>query len=265
MAEEGVRSDSSAGRDGSPSRPGSPHGGGFGETALPVAVEESGGDDLPSVGRVWEGETRSLGAMFKSQRAAPPQAAPVAVAAEPSNVGPVDPENLPMVWQQVLAKFSENHGILGVLKSAKLTEIGDDVAVVMLGPQHATFVSAWSKSSKKDQVAEALTGVLERPVGVRFDVDVAGATPLPAAAPVATSRPEARNEGRPEARNDSRPDPRKPARPEPEPELPSVPAGPAFTRPTDEQKKEFEADPLVSEIMNRFGAQVGWISEEEHV
>ncbi len=247
-----------AGTDGSPSHPGSSPSG-VGEAAPPSTIEESGNDDLPSVGRVWEGETRSLGAMFKAQRTPPAQAkpAPADVAPEPSNVGPVDPDNLPMVWQQVLAKFSENHGILGVLKSAKLAEIGDDVAVVLLGPQHATFVSAWSRNGKKDQVAEALTGVLDRPVGVRFDVDAAASTPLPASLPADAARPEARNDSRPEARRPA------PARPDPEP--PAAPVGPAFTRPSDEQKKEYEADPLVREIMNRFGAEVGWVSEEEHV
>jgi hypothetical protein len=209
------------------------------------------------VGRVWDGETRSLGSIFKTRRAAPPQAAPspVAAAAEPSNLGPVDPENLPLVWQHVLAKFEENPGLASVLGQARLAEIGDDIAVVMLGPQHATFAAAWSKNGKRDQVAEALTGVLDRPVGVRFDVDAGQPS---AAAPVAPP-PEAQHEVRPAPGRPS------PPRPEPEPELPAVPAGPAFTRPTDEQKKEFEADPLVREIMTRFGAEVGWISEEEHV
>jgi DNA polymerase III subunit gamma/tau len=205
------------------------------------AASTDGGDDLPAVGKAWEGEKRSLSAIFKQARPAEKVAAPPSQA-ETSNLGPVNAKDLPAVWRRVLAKLEQSPGLLGVLGSAKLADISEDMAVVLIGPHHATFARNWAANGKKEQVAGALTSVLERPVGVRFEVDESAAAPAPPTAAAASPRP---------------------TRPEIAGEASSMPpAAPLAFRPTPEQVAEYAKDPLVAALMQDLGAEIVRVSEE---
>ena len=43
--------------------------------------------------------------------------------------------------------------------------------MIRYGPQHETFVKMLDRNGKKDLVRDAMTSVLQRPVGVTFEVD----------------------------------------------------------------------------------------------
>jgi len=127
--------------------------------------------------------------------------------------------------------------LFGILSAARLSEINEDnVAVVLLGPQHATFAATFTKNGRRDLVAETITGVLNRPTGVRFEVangaHGAGDAAVIAQGSQAGERAAVAASG------------------------PAPAASPSSGRPTAEQLRELEKDPLVAVLMERFGAEV---------
>jgi len=199
------------------------------------------GDDLPGVGKVWEGPSMSLGAAFKSaNNAAPAPRRP----AEPSNVEAVDVGDLPAKWQALLAIIAKaGPSLQGLLSAGRLVQVDDatNQAVVQFSPAHEISVKLLDRNGKKEQVTAALTEVFGRPTGVRFEVapDAATTTTAPTAPRPAQQRA---------------PDLAAPAAPSPPP--PPVPQSEPGIRLTTELKEQLKTDPLVRAALETFGGEI---------
>jgi hypothetical protein len=105
------------------------------------------------------------------------------------------------------------------------------------------------RKGKREQVRDALTSVMQRPIGVTFEIDV-NAVPAAPAAPVANTAPAtAATPQAPVA-------PRRAAAPPPPPREPDPPAAPV-QRVTPELVESIRStQPLVKALMDELGAQV---------
>jgi DNA polymerase-3 subunit gamma/tau len=123
---------------------------------------------------------------------------PATEVAEPRDVPSPPINDLPGIWQAALARLADQGPSLqSLLGPGKLTSIQNDSAVVCFAAQHETFVRRLDRNGKKELVREALSQVLGRPIGVRFDLEPEAAAPpateepakgkLVSAAPVETS------------------------------------------------------------------------------
>jgi DNA polymerase-3 subunit gamma/tau len=170
-------------------------------------------DDLPRPGKVWDSGGPSLKELLAAQSSTSHQAAvaaPASSGSPTSNVEPVTPRDLPRVWQQLLSEISSQGPILhSVLQGARLSAIHDGMAIVTLPSAQETFVRRMEANGKRDVVREALTKVLNEPVGLRFEVDLApaDATAAPTAVAAAPMRPAETSRLRPTALPPPRPAP----------------------------------------------------------
>ena len=83
-------------------------------------------------------------------------------------------------------------GLPSLLSHAKLVAIEDGRAVIRYGAQHETFVRLLDRNGKKDQVRDAISQVLNRNVGIEFEI-------APDAAPVIAEANPSTAEGSPES------------------------------------------------------------------
>ncbi len=205
-------------------------------------TDDDGDDDLPRPGKAWEGP--SLKDLLRQQAAAAPAPAP---AARPpaSNVEPIDPSNLPGVWQTMLGLLATHGpGLGGLLSHGQLVAIEDGRAIIRYGEQHASLVKMFDKNGKKEQVRDAITKVLNQQVGVAFEIvpePTAGAAPA-AAPPEAAPRPRSTV-----LSGAAQPPPL------------AAPAAPpaASIRITPELVQAIrESDPLIRDLMDKLGAQI---------
>jgi len=214
-----------------------------------VDMAEDDDDDLPAVGRVWEGAAPSLGAILKqhaSKSAAPPPTPPPPPASG-ANVEPVSASDLPAVWKALLQLLSQHGpGLHSLLNHGRLVAIEDGRAVIRYGAHHETFVKMLDRNGKKDLVREAITRVLRQSIGVKFEVEAApegeareGEAPsVPAPAPVLKS-------GLPEV-----------TRPAAAVVAPPPPAAPVVKITPELIESIRSAEPLVRALMDELGAQI---------
>ena len=218
-------------------------------TASTAPENEAPIDDLPAVGKVWEGEKRSLSEIFKKSAKPTPPPAPMPAATpapiEPSNIEPVDPGNLPAVWARLLMKVREMPALFSILNSAKLEGISDNVADIRLGSQHATFISSWNRNGKKDELARVLTEILDQPTGIKLSADESPSAPT-FSAPAPAQTPRSANSA---------------PSPEPTAQAPTQQTPVSF-RPTPQQAAEFAKDPLIGELTRKLGAEIIRVSED---
>jgi DNA polymerase-3 subunit gamma/tau len=215
-----------------------------GSTATHV-VDEEEDDDLPQPGRVWTGPSLAALSTVSSPKTAPVAAAPVVAGETNSNIEPVDPSDLPAVWQALLALLAAKGPMLhSLVTPGKLVAIEDGRAIIRYGPQHETFVKILERNGKKDIVREKLTQVLGQNVGVKFEID-------PNVESVAAPASEVRSAA---AAVVSRQAPRA-APPPPTEEPPAAPAAQAI-KVTPQLIESLRADPLVRALMDQMGAQI---------
>jgi len=84
------------------------------------------------------------------------------------------------IWPALLATLERQaQAVAGTLRTGKLIDIEEDMAVIRL-PAHADgFARQWSSNGKKELISRALTELRGRPTGVRFEVDEAAEIPPP--------------------------------------------------------------------------------------
>jgi DNA polymerase-3 subunit gamma/tau len=134
-------------------------------------IEED--DALPMPGRVWEGPRESLGAMMAKHVAS--------TKAEAPNIVPVRSGDLSEKWTAMISLLAEQGPALpGLLQHGQFIGIEEGRAVIRYSAQHETFVKLLERNGKKDLVRDALSKVMDTPVGIRFEVSDAPA-PVPAA------------------------------------------------------------------------------------
>jgi hypothetical protein len=230
-------------------------------------TDEDEDDDLPRPGKVWDSGGPSLVELLKQrqQQSAPATAttvaeAPAAEAAaaareassSASNVEPVARHDLPAIWKDLLADLQKRGPVLpSLLMHGRLAEVNGDTAVIRYGPEHETFVKMLDRNGKREQVRDALTNVMQRPIGVTFEIDPNAAPVAPrTAAMAAAAAPSAPSP------NQQQPQSRRPAPPPPPPREPDPPAAPV-QRVTPELVESIRSSqPLVKALMDELGAQV---------
>jgi DNA polymerase-3 subunit gamma/tau len=232
--------------------------------AAPVPAEGGGNDELPAVGKVWDGPTRSLGQIMMEQRkalaakaAAEAKAAETTVAAEApaaveaaAQLEAVDEADLPQVWRSVLGHFRTTAGALhGLLVQGKLMTIGESQAVVGFPPGKEFFVSSLGQTGKREAVAEALTKTISRPVGVKFEIDASVTAEVAEEPTGRTERPAA-----------SQPGPGRPAAKAAAPAaMPEV--GPTALPLTEDLKRQLLDDPMLKGAMELFEGTIVRVTE----
>jgi DNA polymerase III subunit gamma/tau len=218
---------------------------------------EDDDDDLPRPGKVWEGP--SLAETMRQSATPPPPRQPAAeVAPLPgqspapveSNIEPVDPNNLGSVWRALLGVMHE-HGpsLHGLLSAGQLTGVEDDQAVIRYTAKDEFCVKMLQRNGKRELVCDAMSRVLGRAIGVKFEVSgsAPGGAPAAAVPSPAAARP---------APPASQPPPRSSAAP-----AASAPP-PAPTRLTPEQVAQFERDPLIHSLMSELGAIIVRLTDD---
>ena len=156
-----------------------------------------------------------------------------------SNIEPVDPSNLPAVWQTLLSLLSTHGPVLqSLLSPGKLVAIEDGRAVVRYAAQHETFVKMLERNGKKELVREKLSELLGQNVGVRFDLDRDEDVAPAAAQPAQASRA---GESKPSARATT-PD--------------ETAASTASAKLTPELIESLRSEPLIKALMDHMGAQI---------
>jgi len=205
---------------------------------LAEAAVDDDDDDLPRPGKPWTGP--SLASVMKSASPELPSRAAEPANEPASNVEPVDPSNLPAVWQAMLRLLASHGPVLqSLLSPGYLVGIKDGHAVIRYAHQHETFVRMLERNGKKDLVGQKLTEVLGESVGVKFEVDAAvEAGPAPAAVP---SR--------------AMPASRAPVATASVPPSPAGPIAPAV-KITPELIESLRHQPLVRALMDEMGAQI---------
>ena len=195
------------------------------------SVHEDDEDDLPRPGKVWEGSSPSLSSLLAAPRPRPAHPAPPPAAQSIVNVEPVDPTNLPAVWQALLNMLAEHGPVLqSLISPGRLVAIDDGRALIRYAPQHETFVKMLERNGKKELVRQKLTQVIGQNIGVKFEVDAS-----PESAPPATATLP----------------PRSVVPPAQEP----IPTSPAVKL-TPELIESLRNEPLVKALMDQMGAQV---------
>jgi DNA polymerase-3 subunit gamma/tau len=231
------------------------------EPAVDLANIDLGDDDsLPSVGKVWEGPAPSLGAIMAAGRngsSTPPLSRPAPTRSEMANVEPVGVNLLPGKWQELLAILDKHaQGLFGILSQGGLDRLENDQAVVKFPQDKEFLLKLLDRNGKRESVAKALSQVMGRTTGVRFEIDAtlttgaaAESSTENAASPGARFAPSAA----PPARGPNRPAPIAPS--PPMPEAPTI-------RITQEMKDAiYASEPLVKAVIDELGGDIVKIEE----
>jgi hypothetical protein len=178
----------------------------------------------------------------EKKKPAPPTAADAPADSGMNNVEPVDPNDLPAVWQAALRLLAAHGPVLSsLLTPGQLVAIEDGRALIRYGPQHDTFVKLLERNGKKDLVREKLSQLLGKSVGVKFEVDPDAAAPPPAAPANPSPRASAHAPSR--------------STPAPQPSAPPPQQAPAVKL-TPELIESLRNEPLVKALMDQMGAQI---------
>jgi hypothetical protein len=197
-------------------------------------------DSLPAVGKVWEEGPALSMATIMARDKQKAQAAPAQPVAANSNVDSVDPTDLPAVHRAMLALIARQgqKSLEGLLSQGQFAGVEDGRAILRYPKSQETTVRLLDRNGKRKLVVEALSEVLNQPVGVLFEIDPNDDSPSTPPASSAAARPAA-------------PRPTHPA-PAPAPESPAAPS----IRVTAELRAELEQDPLIRSLIELGGSIV---------
>jgi DNA polymerase-3 subunit gamma/tau len=212
--------------------------------AVAPAVEEED-DSLPAPGKVWEGPKVSLGAMMARHVAS--------IKADAPNLVPVRSGDLSEKWKAMISLLADQGPALGgLLQNGQFIGIEDGRAVIRYAPQHETFVKLLERNGKKDLVRDALSKVMDQPLGVRFEISdsvapVAIAAPSPAVAPPPIETPRRQN----------------PANSPPPAPVAFLPETSNVIRLTDEIRSNlYKNDPLIRAVVDQLGGSIIKLEEQ---
>ena len=214
-------------------------------------LDQEDDDSLPAVGKVWDGPRESLSVLMARHVAAQK--------AEVPNIIAVKTADLADSWRAMVALLAEQGPALpGLLQHGHLVGIDDGRAVIRYASQHETFVKLLERNGKKDLVRDALSKVMDRPVGIRFeigDVNDAAAAPATIAAPVIKPTPQPSG---PSTTSQTAPPPsptRRPAAPTPPP-TPQIEHANGV-RLTDEKRQSlYKNDQLIRAVVDQLGGSI---------
>ena len=209
-----------------------------------AAAADSNDDALPMPGRVWEGPKESLGALMARHVAS--------TKTEMPNVVPVLAGDLSEKWKAMIALLAEQGPSLpGLLQNGQFIGIEDGRAVIRYAPQHETVVKLLERNGKKDLVRDALSKVMDQPVGIRFEVSDVAVAPTPVSP---TSSPVQKAAAEPARRT-----PAPVAAPAPVP-LPVDTSN--IIRLTDEIRSNlYKSEPLIRAVIDQLGGNIVKLEE----
>ncbi|MGD0388628.1 MAG: DNA polymerase III subunit gamma/tau [Tepidisphaeraceae bacterium] len=93
---------------------------------------------------------------------------------------PVADAASPNFWADFLTRLeTQAPAVAGVLGAGKLRGIEEGIATIGIPRHSESFIKQWSANGKRDQIARALSEVLGRPTGVRFEIDDEPQPPAP--------------------------------------------------------------------------------------
>ena len=191
------------------------------------SADDDENDDLRRPGKVWQ-SSPSSNPLLKPRSPRPP-----------SNIEPVDPSNLPAVWQNLLRLIQDRNAPLhSLLTPGRLVAIDDNQAIIRYAADHDTFPKLLGRNGKKEQVSDFFTQILGRPTGVRFELDAATDSGPPNPQPNVLPSPQATSADQPAA-----------AKPMP-------PTPPPAPRLTNEQRQELGNDPLIHALLRELDATI---------
>ncbi|MGN6506099.1 MAG: DNA polymerase III subunit gamma/tau [Tepidisphaeraceae bacterium] len=218
----------------------------------PIAREEptniepvSEVDDLPAVGKVWEGAgPTSIFAAFKKSAAPKPAPAPPPNVAT-SNVGPVDRNDFDTLLQRLRGAAMESQPtVAGFLDGGRIVAM--DGGTVTLEYPKALEVSArmLERNGKRESLQQVLSDLLGEPTGIRLSINPdAVVAPPPARAVAAPTRPASNGHAAP------------PPPPPPDPQQNGIPL-------TEELRVELlQHNPLIKSLAEQFNARIVKVEE----
>ena len=149
----------------------------------PQALSSDDSDDLPSVGRVWEGAgPTSIFAAFKKSAAPKPPAASLAASRPASDVEPVNAEFNGLLDRLRSAVVESQPSIAGFLEGGRI--VATDAGTVTLEYPKSLEPSArmLDRNGKKETLQQVLSNLLGEPTGIRISInpDAPISTPAPA-------------------------------------------------------------------------------------
>ena len=131
----------------------------------------------------------------------------------------------------------------GLLQHGELVGIDDGRAVIRYAPQHETFVKLLERNGKKDLVRDALSKVMDQPVGVRFEIS--GESALPVVSVPVEVETVRRNV------------------PAAAPPPPAVVEGSNTIRLTEEIRSSlYQSDPLIKAVVDQLGGSIIRLEEQ---
>jgi len=204
-----------------------------------TAVDDAGeADALPAVGRVFEGEKRSLGGTFAPNRGSKGTATPPLPTAE--NVEPVPDGEFATVMRQLRTAMTQHgSGYEGILVHGQIVSLGNGQATIRYSHQHEASARMLERNGKREAVQKVLSELVNEPLGLTIEVE---------------AEMEAESAPMPQSRS-------QPARAEPRHASRAIsdaaPASPAPPRLSQEQKQKILAnDPLVRAAVELFGGEI---------
>jgi hypothetical protein len=200
--------------------------------------DDDDNDDLPAVGKVWEGPRESLATLMakSTARIAAPLQKP-----EPPNIEAVNPGDLPGQWQAMLTLISKHGpGLHGILSQGRFIGVDDGQAVIRVSKSHETFIARLQQKDKADVIRDVVSKVLNESVGVRFEVEETTTATVAPPAPTRAPAPEP-------------PAPRAAATGAPT----LVMEASTLTRLTDEMRhKLYNDEPLIRAVVDQLGGTI---------
>jgi hypothetical protein len=203
------------------------------EDALAVAPDPD--DALPAVGKVFDGPTRSLGAIFAANRATP--RGPVRPVTD-ANVEPVSSGEFSEVMSRLRAALSQHGpGLDGILVYGQITSLADGKAVLRYRHEHEAMALMLERNGKREAIQQALSDLLESPTGLTIEVDHVSTNVSPSVEPSVSPRPPVRS-----SRFSESPAP--------------VPAPPPVAVTSEQKQQILTTDPLVRLTAELFDADI---------
>lgn len=208
----------------------------------PAAAEEK--DDLPAVGKVWEGAGPvSVFAAFKKSGSSAPKPAARVEEPEPSNLGPVDANDLTSLMRHLRATVQqESPTLVGFLDGGRITGLDDSTATLEYPEQLAMSAKMLDRNGKRESVQSILSNLLGRSVGLKLEIGPPSAEfDRPVAPPPPPSFQRKQNT--------------------PEPEAPILQTGIPLT---DDLRQDILANnPLIKSLAEQLGARIVKVEEPE--
>ncbi len=135
-------------------------------------------DELPAVGRVWEGggATSIFNAFKKNQGTPPPKPTAPPWEQQPTpqqsdNLAPVDPTNFDALMQRFHnAAFEQAPTIAGFLEGGRIIDVNAGTVTLEYPKNFEASARMLDRNGKRESLQEVLSALLGKPTGIKFSI-----------------------------------------------------------------------------------------------